>query len=517
MGRKRIPMKKIRKILKLKYDANLSIREIARALDISKTIVGEYLGQFNASELTFEKAMSISDDDLVNHLQNHKEETSEKYKSLLAEIPEIVKSLKSKGMTRQLAWQEYIEKYPEGYGYSRFCHHLKLFEEQMDVSMHHNHEPGDMMYIDYAGSKPYYLDRKTEEKIYVEFFVAVLGASSKTYAEASPSQKQDYFIRSTENAFRFFGGATKAIVPDNLKSAVTKADKYDPVINPVFDDFSEYYRTTIIPARAYKPKDKPLAENAVNIMYQRIYAPLRNKTFYSLEELNEAIWIQLEKHNNKPLQVLGISRNALFEEIEKSTLKTLPSEPYPIKYYEERTVQPNYHIILSADKHYYSVPWELKGERVRVIYDERNVAVYHNNVRIVQHRRHKQKGTYTTLDAHMPKNHQFFASWSEEKFLSWANNIGSETERVITHLLNSKRHPQQAFKTCVGILSLAKKYSNEELNLACRKAWNWNRMTSRDVKGYIESIREQRKITESDETMTTFISHENLREKSQYQ
>ncbi len=515
MARKRISMKKIRKVLKLKYDSNLSQREIGRVLNISKSVVGEYLSLFKTIDLTFNEAMKLSDDDIIEKLQNQRE-ASEKYNNFIKEIPTILKKFQYKGMTKLLVWEDYIKKYPEGYQYSRFCHHFRELEKSKNISMKQHHIPGDKMFVDYTGSKLFYIDPLTKQEIYVEVYVAILGGSGLTYAEASLSQQQEDFVRSTERAFRFFGGSTKAIVPDNLKSAVTKADKYDPVINPLFDDFANYYRSIVIPARAYKPKDKSLAENAVRLTYQRVFAPLGGITFYSLDDLNSAILDKVEAHNNKKLQILDVSRRELFIEIEKEELKTLPPEPYPMKSFEERTVYPDYHILLSADKSYYSVPWQLKGLKVRVIFDERNVAIYHKGERLVQHVRTKKKGSYSTLESHMPKNHNFYASWSDEKFLIWSKNIGAEAERVISHLLNSKRHPQQAYRTCMGILSLSKTTTAIEFNTACRMAWNHGRMNSREMKEYIKEVQRQNLDIKNKEQISKFPEHGNLRGHTQY-
>ncbi len=306
------------------------------------------------------------------------------------------------------------------------------------------------------------------------------------------------------------------VVPDNLKSAVTKACNYEPGINPLFDDFSEYYRTVIIPARSRHPRDKALVENAVRLLYQRVFAPLRNKKFYSLEELNTAVRELVDKHNRRPMQVLKISRRELFAEIERDQLKQLPSSPYPMKAFEEHTAAPDYHVLLSADKHYYSVPWQLKGKKIRIIYDERNVALYHDNIRIVQHHRDRKRGGYTTVDEHMPEHHQFYASWSASKFENWAASIGKDTFRMIQELLASRRHPQQAFKSCVGILSLASKCENDDLNMACRKAWNWGRISYRDVKGYLEEILVKNKLNQEEKQVYLFPNHKNIRGTAQY-
>lgn len=509
MARKRIQLKQIRKILQLKYETGLSIRDTAKLSGVSKTTASDYLARFNRSGIGYEQSKSLTDEELIELLEERKQQECEQYNKLTALFPEYCRLLKKTGFTKQLLWEQYLKKYPDGYRYSQFCYHLDIFQKSGELTMRQPHDPGDMMYIDYTGQKLSYYDKA--EEIPVEVYVAILGASQLTYAEASLSQKKEEFVRSTERALRYFGGVPRALVPDNLKSAVTKASKYEPELNPLFDDFSEYYRTTIIPARAYRPKDKALGENAVKLTYQRIFAPLYGKRFNSLSELNQAIAELLERHNNRKLSKLQISRRELFNEIEKDELKTLPSEPYPLKYFETHKVAADYHIILSEDKHYYSVPWQLKGKRVKVIYDERNVAVYFEGRREALHRRDRKIGTYTTSAAHMPEAHRFYQSWSGEKFRKWANNLGPEVLSAVNCLLESKQHEQQAYKSCMGVLSLAKKNNTEDLNHACRKALNYGRVSYREIKLYLEDIIRQRKINQRDVNVVHFESHENLR------
>jgi transposase len=411
----------MRKLLALTYESKLRLRDVSRLTGVSKTTISEYLVRFRRTGISYGESLELTDEQLLELFEEKKQQENEQYTQLMALFPEYAKRLKRRGMTKQLLWEEYRKQHPNGYRYSQFCHHFGMYLESGEATMRQPHEPGDMAYIDYAGETfRYYQDGEQQQ---AAVFVAVLGASQIAYVEASESQKQEAFLRSTERALRYFGGVPRALVPDNLKAAVLKASKYEPEINPLFDDFAEYYRTTVIPARAYKPKDKALAENTVKLTYQRVFAPLYGKTFRSLAELNQAIAGRLEIHNTRELTKLQISRRQLFEEIERSALKTLPSEPYPMKYFETHKVAPDYHFILSEDKHYYSVPWQLKGKQVKVIFDDRIVAVYHDNLRVAQHRRTRKKGQYTTKAEHMPKHHQFFASWSAEKFTSWANSI----------------------------------------------------------------------------------------------
>lgn len=507
-------MKNIRKLLALKYESQLSLREIAQLTGISKTTISEYLVRFRRCGISYEECRDLSDRELLDLFEEKKQSESEMYTSLVALFPGYIRRLKKRGMTKQFLWKEYIATYPDGYKYSQFCHHLHIFQDAMDVSMKQNHVPGDLAYIDYAGQKlPYYVNG---EMRMAEIYVAILGASQLTYVEASESQRQEDFVRSTERALRFFGGVPRALVPDNLKSAVIKASKYEPEINPLLDDFADFYRTTILPARAYKPKDKSLAENAVKLAYQRIFAPLYDRHFNSLEELNDAIVEQLEHHNTRKLTKLEISRRELFVEIEKDELKALPTELYPMKSFESHKVGIDYHIILSEDKHYYSVPWQLKGERVKVIFDERIVAIYHNNVRVAQHRRDRKKGQYTTISEHMPKHHEFFDSWSKEKFESWAQKIGEETHLMISKLLTSKTHEQQGYKSSLGILNLAQQVGSVRLNTACRRAINYSQYSYQAVKGFLEEIIQQEKEDRSDEQVIQFTNHQNLRDRAIY-
>ncbi len=516
MARKRIQVKKIREILKHSYEGKLSIRQIANICGVSKSVVSDYLTTFRRVGVDYKKTTEMNDSELIELFKGKKEENNIRYQAMLPNMPYYVKELKRTGVTRQLLWEEYSKNNDNKFSYSQFCYHLQCWQDFQDVSMKQHHTPGDKMFVDYTGDTFPYSDGVGGEPKRAQVFVAILGSSGLTYAEASMSQKKEVFLRSVEHSFHYFGGVTKATVPDNLKSAVSKASNYEPEVNPLFDDFGDYYRTVILPTRAYRPKDKALVENAVRLMYQRVFAPLRNQVFYSLDELNEAIKEKVEEHNNKKLQVLQVSRRELFNEIEKSELKTLPSAPYPMKFFENHKVAPDYHVLLSADKHYYSVPWQLKGKQIRIIYDERIVAIYHENVRVVQHLRDRKRSGYTTVKDHMPAHHKFYASWSVEKFESWAASIGDETLNVIRHLLESRHHPEQAFKSCMGILSLAAKCENHDLNMACRKAWNFNRISYREVKSYLEDIIRLKKLNCDESQIFMFERHSNLRNTVNY-
>jgi len=516
MARKRIGMKKIRDVIRLRSTTELSERQIGRALSISRPVVAKYWNGFQASGLTYEQIAEMADSELLRMVEKPKGGKSVRYREMAQQFPHIVVELKRKGVTLQLLWQEYKEEHPDGYQYSQFCLHFQSWKNASEVRMHIKHKAGDKVFVDYAGQKWPITDPKTGKEKLVEVFVAILGASGLTYAEATTSQEKQEWIRSNERALWYFGGVVAAIVPDNLRSAVSRSDPYEPGINPTFDDFAEYYDTVIIPARVRKYRDKALVENAVQLVYQRIYAPLRNRTFYSLEELNEAIGELLEEHNNKAFQRLEISRRELFERTERSALKALPPERYPMKETKWVTVQFNYHVELREDLHYYSVPYYLHKKepktKVKMIYDERIVAIYYDNIRIAQHIRDRTPNGYSTLPEHMPAEHRLYAEWGPERILKWAEAIGAEVALVVEKVLESRKHPEQAFKVCLGILNLSKGYGAERLNKVCRQANHYRTYSLKRIESMLKLALEQEKHPE----LELIPAHENIRGSNYY-
>jgi transposase len=485
LKRKRISMEKLREILRLSEVSKLSCREIADALNISKTAVGQYIAEFKEAKLSYLDIQDISDSDLVEKLGKKKRQ-SEKYRILESYFSYFVIELKRTGVTLYLLWQEYITKHPDGYGHSQFGHHFQVWREADKATMHLEHKAGDKCFADFAAEKLSIVDINTGEIRQVEVFIAILAASQKTYAEAVYSQESHNFIRANENAFLSFGGVTAAIVPDNLKSGVIRPSKYEPDINFQYLSFATHYNTIILPARSGKSKDKALVEGMVRIVYQRIFAPLRNEVFYSLSELNFAIKVLTDKHNATPFQRLGISRNELFDQIEKEALRPLPACRYEFKKYAHLKVAFNYHIYLSEDIHYYSVPYRFISKKVKVIYTQESVEIFYNNLRIVYHKRDRKIGGYTTTDSHMPPNHAYYASWSPERITGWAAKIGPDVEKMIAEILKAKKHPQQAFKVCLGIISLEKKYGPSRVNSACKRALSYELYSYKSVKNILE-------------------------------
>lgn len=503
-------MKKIREILRL-GEHGQSERSIASALGVSRPTVSEYLRRFKQAGLTFAALTAMKDEEMHGMLSKPAAPDA-KESRLEARFPDYLRELKRTGVTLKLLWDEYIVEDPDGYRYSQFCHLFYEWRKATSVSMHIEHRAGDKMFVDFAGNKFTYTDQMTGETRRLEVFVAILGASQLTYAEALPDQKLESWIRANENALRYFGGVSRAIVPDNLKAAVTKADRYEPDINPQYADFARHYDTAILPARPRKPKDKALVENAVRLVYERVYAPLRDRTFASSSGVNRAFRALIDEHNNRPMQKLNISRRALFEETERTALRPLPITRYEFRSFQgPTTIQFNYHVYLKADKHYYSVPYRLrkKSRKISLYYTNSAVELYAGSERIAVHARDRRPHGYTTLPEHMPSHHRHVADWSPERILKHAESHGPHVRKLAQSILSGRAHPEQAFKSCQGIVHLAKKYGDFRVNRACKRTLEAGIHSYRTVKNILESGLDQ--IDEEQPDLRVLPTHENIR------
>lgn len=479
MPRRRVSMRKIRELVRLHEECGLTNRQIAKALNISRPVVGGYLTNLKRCGLRYEDIKTMDDTKLLEAVQTKRKKTSERYRTLSDKFPYFVKELKKRGVTLYLLWEEYKAENPKGYGYSQFCYHFQVWRGLFPVSMHIEHKAGEGMFADFTGEKIKVQDEK------MEVFVAILGASQLTYAQATQTQRKEDWIRANENALWYFGGVPKIIVPDCLKSAVTRADKYEPEVNPVYHDFARHYGTVIVPARPHAPKDKALVENAVKIVYQRVFAPLRNKNFYSLEELNRAIREKIDDHNSTSFQRMRMSRRQLFNEVEKDALRELPSTRYELKEFRRYKVASSYHIGIPEDNHYYSVPWQYRGKYITLVYTDKMVQVYHHNVRIASYPRVKKRG-YTTCREHMPEEHRFFAELTPEKITARAKIIGDEVKELVERILQEKESRHQGIRVSLGIIDLSRRYDNERLNAACKRASEFHLLSYRGVKNILE-------------------------------
>ena len=508
-------MSKIRKVIHLHHQRR-SILFISKYLKVSRNTIKKYLSLYRVLGLKLSDINQKSDLELEQLFsQTQEASVSPRYKAIHDFFPYMDKELKKTGVTKYSMWEEYYAKHPDGVKSSQFFNYYRRWSKKVNPVMHMTHKVGDKMYIDYAGKTLEIVDEKTGEIINLQFFVAILGASQYTYAEASMSQKKEDFILSVENALRYFNGVPRAIVPDNLKSAVTKSSKYEPTVNETFLDFAEYYNTTILPARAYKPRDKSLAEGAVKILYQRIYPKLRNQTYYSLREINQAIWYHLEQHNNRKLTGRPTSRIALFKEIEEKELSALPKERYQIKSIAFATVQQNGHILLSKDKHYYSVPYQYIRKKVKIVYTNKDVEIFYKYNRIAHHIRILSPYSYTTKREHMASEHQFVSDWTPQKFIDWGASINKSVEIFIVKLLDRKKHPEQAYKSCIGVLSLAKKVGNERLTNACKRALDYELYNYKIVQTILNKGLDLLSEQESDDELQ-LPEHQNIRGNNYY-
>jgi transposase len=414
MANKSLSMSKIRQILRLHSQGNSNLA-IYRLTGISRNTLKKYIKDYKALNLNMIEIEELSDhdlDELFAQFKPHQERLSKWAKTLYVMFPDIDKQLRRKGVTLQIMWEQYYIQHPEGFQRSQFGYHYAIWKQQVNPVMHMDHKAGDKLYVDYAGEKLHIVDKETGEQKAVEVFVSILGCSQLTYVEASYSQQKEDFIDSCERALHYVGGVPCAIVPDNLKSAVTKSSKYEPTINESFASFAEHYSISVLPARAYKPRDKSLVEGAVKIIYTRIYAKLRGMIFHTLEELNVAIWEALDEHNNKLLKSRHYSRRMQFEEIERMALNPLPPLKYEHKQQLFVTVMKNGHVCLNADKHYYSVPHQHIGKKVKVLYTNHRVEVYYNYQRIAAHARIKSPHNYTTDKDHLASAHRFVCDWT---------------------------------------------------------------------------------------------------------
>jgi len=515
MANNRTDMRKVRELLKLYFEQNISARQGAKIVGIGKTAASEYVAGFKSSGLEINVINNLRDDELLQALSVKKETENTRYQELSALFPYFEKELKRVGVTLQLLWEEYKLNRDIYYGYSQFCHHYYHWRKHKNVSMRIEHKAGDKMFVDFAGNKLAVTNPDTGEIEYQEVFVSVLGASQLAYIEAVPSQKIPDWIAVNESTLRFYDGVPAAIVPDCLKSAVTKADKYEPEINQSYNDFANHYNTVILPARALHPKDKSLAENFVRNAYRHIYAPLRNQVFFSLEELNLALWEQLDKFNQKNFQGKEYSRQQLFNEIEKEQLKPLPVSYYEIKEYSKGKVQYNHHVYLKADAHYYSVPFQLTGKQVTISYTSRDVEIYFNNQRVAIHKRNRKKYGYTTNNEHRPKEHKYVSEWTPQRFLNWAATIAPEVKELIQGILDSRDHPEQAFRTCMGVLNLAKKHDNNDFIKSCKKALEIKNLTVKFIKNTLQN--KTFNLSDQEELkLFKLPEHQNIRGKETY-
>jgi transposase len=432
----------------------------------------------------------------------------------LPDFQTLQKELKKKSVTLQLLWEEYRSIHPEGYGRSQFFQLYRDFVKTLHPVMRFEHKAGEKLFVDLSGDRPAYVDKTTGEIITVELFVAVLGASSRTFAVAVPDQKIASWIKAHIQAFEYYGGLTAIVVPDNLRSGVKSACIYDPEINPVYAALAAHYQVAVLPARAYKPRDKAKAENGVLHVQRRILAALRHHTFFSLNELNAAIAEELEKLNAKPMQGVGKSRQELFVEIDRPALMPLPPTRFEIYTWKNAKVNIDYHI--AVDHNFYSVPYTLIHKEVEVQLTGACVEILHRGKRVASHPRSYGRGDFSTLEQHRPHEHKKYLEWTPERMRQWGQSIGTHTAALMEKIIASQLQPEHGFRRCLGILRLAKAYSPERLESACQLALQIGATRYQSIKSILKNNLEQTATTEPEPALPAPPDHDNIRGSNYY-
>ena len=459
-------MRKLREILRLHLEMGLTGRAIARSCGLSPSTVSEYLGRIKLARLSWPLPAELDDDAALTQLL-FPDEHKPKLNRPEPDFARIHEELRRKHVTKQLLWQEYREQHPDGYQYSQFCEHYARWCSQMSVTMRQTHRAGEKGFVDFSGDGLELVVPETGERQKVKLFLFVLGASSYTYVEPVLGEDLATWVGCHSRALEYFGGVPQVVVPDNLKAAVQRPDRYEPELNPTYAELARHYGFAVVPARVRKPRDKAKVEAAVLLAERWILAVLRHQRFSTLQQVREAVRPLLEKLNERPMRKLGKSRRQLFEELDRPVLKPLPAERYELAWWKKARVNIDYHIEL--DEHLYSVPYQLVGKQVDVRATTACVEVFLAGRRVASHPR-ASGAQPTTLPEHMPSSHRAHAQWTPSRILEWAAKVGPSTAALAEELMHRRKHPEQGFRACLGIIRLQEKYGPERLERACARA-----------------------------------------------
>jgi len=487
MPAERIAMRQAREIFRLIAAEQLSVREAARRTGKAPSTVRAVLGRFRAAGLSWPLPEELGDAGLEERLYGKGGAKPGPARRTEPDWASIHRELKRKHVTLSILWEEYIAQQPDGLRYSRFCELYRTFAAKLPVVMRQTHVAGEKLFVDYAGDTvPVVVDRLTGEWRPAQIFVAVLGASSLSYAEATWTQSLPDWIAAHARALEAIGGVPKLLVPDNTKVAVIKACFYDPQVQRTYAAFAEHYDTGILPARPRKPRDKAKVESCVLIVERYLLGRLRHRTFYGLAELNQAIREMLADINgHRPLRRLGVTRQQLFEELDRPALKPLPAEPYVYTEWRVRRAGLDYHV--EVEDHYYSVPYRFAKDELEVRLTARTVEVFRKGERVAAHIRNSGNHRHTTIAEHMPSSHRHFADWSIERIRREASAVGGSTGILCELILEERRHPEQGFRACLGIVRLAKSFGRERVEAACLRALEIGARSYGSVKSILDN------------------------------
>lgn len=515
MPKRRLKMRKIKEVLRLKFDANLNNRQIAAILKLSASTVYKHVKAAERCKLDWPLDDTLDDLALEKLLYNDSPAVSKKASGSF-DVTSIHIELKKKGVTLQLLWEEYRLIIGEnGYSYSQFCKHYRDWKKTLKRSMRQVHEAGDKVFIDYVGPKVDIYDNDSNQMRQANIFVACMGASNFTFAEATWTQSLSDFIASHIRMFNYFGGVPSLLVPDNLKSAVSKACKYDPVLNETYADLAEHYHTAIMPTRPRAPKDKSKVEASVLLVERWILAKLRHHQFFSLKQLNDAIETLLKQLNEKPFKKLPGCRLSHFEEIDKPALKSLPQDEYQYAEFKDIMVNHDYHI--EIDSFYYSVPCQLAQKRVRIRSTQNIVEIYYRGKRVASHKKGYKKGGHTTVEDHMPKSHRVHAAWSSGPMLVWAKEIGPFCTKIVEDFLHTCKHKEQARRWCYGLRKLCRHYGTARVEAGCTRAYANGCVSFSSIKSILNNGLDRIPLnTKEDEKEESNKEHHNVRGSTYY-
>ncbi len=513
MAAARISVRKLKEVIRLDGECGLSQRQIAESCQVAPSTVSDYLRRARLAGLGWPQVAVLDERTVMERLFPPRPARTEATRPM-PEWAEVHQELKRKGMTLFLLWHEYKTAQPTGYGYSSFCALYRQWARKLDVVMRQDHRAGEKLFVDYAGQTVPVQDQLSGETRLAQIFVAVLGASGYTYAEATWTQSLPDWIGSHSRAFAFFGGVPEIVVPDNLKGGVSRAHLYEPDLNPTYQDMAAHYGVAVIPARSRKPRDKAKVENGVLQVERWILACLRHHTFLSLSALNTAIQTLLTRLNQRPFKKLPGSRHSTFVVLDQPVLRPLPLQPYEYAEWKKARVNIDYHI--EVDRHYYSVPYQLVHQQVDVRLTLQCVECFVKGKRVSSHRRSSLPGHHTTQTAHMPKAHQQYVEWTPERLVRWAEQTGAATAHIVTTILATRSHPQQGFRSCLGILRSGRTYGQERLEAACQQAQTLGAYAYKSVASILQHGLDQHPLP-PDRASPPLIRHENIRGPQYYQ
>jgi len=512
--RERVSMRKLLELLRLHFDLKLSQRQIAGSIKLGQSTVNDYLARFTRAGLSWPLPAEQSEEELESAL------FPSLRKSQLAATGEInpkqpdwdyihQELQQHKHTTVQLLWEEYRTTHPEGYSYSRFCYHYENWKRLQNLVMRQEHRPGEKLFVDWAGDKIPLYDRETGAVHEASLFVAVLGASNYTYAEACWSEQLEAWIGAHLRAFEFFQALPSLLVPDNLKAGVHRACRYDPDLNPTYQEMARHYGLGVLPARPRKPRDKAKIEVGVLIAERWILAVLRHRKFFSLAELNQAIRELLEQLNHHPFKKREGSRSRLFQEVDRPAMRSLPQERFDLSVWAQATVNIDYHV--EVDRSFYSVPYQLARQKVEVRTTPTTVEIFHRGVRVASHIRVRKPYTAVTQSEHRPKSHQAHLDWPPSRMVRWAKTVGPHTADVVEKILGSYPHPEMGYRSCLGIIRLGQRYPAARMEAAAQRALLANAVRYKSIASILQRGLDQQPLATSTPSSQPPTAHDNIR------